>query len=68
MRFFAHVWADAEDQQNSGDFIYLVLALCIVVPMGFIDNMALFGKFSLVANVCTYLMFFSVIGKLIVNQ
>lgn len=39
------------DNKNNDDFIYVLFALCIVVPMGFIDNMALFTKFSLIANI-----------------
>ena len=52
-----------ENSTASGDWIYLLLALCIVVPMGFIDNMALFTKFSIVANILTLFSLISVLGR-----
>jgi hypothetical protein len=39
--------------QETGEFIYLILALAIVIPMGFIDNIAKFTKFSIFANILT---------------
>jgi hypothetical protein len=37
--------------QETGEYIYLILALAIVVPMGFIDNIAKFTKFSIIGNI-----------------
>jgi proton-coupled amino acid transporter len=64
IQFFSYVMSDASEEQETGDWIYLILALCIVVPMGFIDNMALFTKFSIIANLLTWFGLLSVIGTL----
>lgn len=63
IQFFGYVFSDAQNEQEAGNFIYLILALCIVIPMGFIDNMALFTKFSIVANILTWFGLISVIGR-----
>lgn len=54
--------SDAEDESEAGNWIYLLFALCIVIPMGFIDNMALFTKFSIVANILTWISLIFVVG------
>ena len=51
--FFAHVFSKADSESGAGDWIYLVMAFCIVLPLSFIDNMALFAKLSLFANTLT---------------
>ena len=63
IQFFSYVMSDAaQEDDGAGDWIYLVLGLCIVIPMGLIDIMALFTKFSIVANILTWFGMVSVIG------
>ncbi|CAD8186966.1 unnamed protein product [Paramecium pentaurelia] len=48
--FFAHIFSNADSQSGAGNWIYLIMAFCIVLPLSFIDNMARFAKLSLFAN------------------
>jgi len=60
LNFLNHAF---KTQGNETDeFVYLLIALAIIVPMSFLNNMVLFSKFSLIANICIALTLIYVLG------
>lgn len=51
MKFFEYVFYHTDDPSLQHELVYLAFALCIIVPMSFIDNLAYFTKFNIFANV-----------------
>ncbi|KAL4441416.1 hypothetical protein ABPG74_013711 [Tetrahymena malaccensis] len=58
LKFFEHVFEDENETNKLHEFLYLCIALAIILPMNLINNISLFAKISFVANffiICTLL-------------
>ena len=69
IKFFANAFDNLGDKQN--DFIYLLLALCIILPMSLINNIAIFVKFAALGNIFVGITLLVIIGydfKLIITD
>ena len=69
IKFFANAFDNLGDKQN--DFIYLLSALCIILPMSLINNIAIFVKFAALGNIFFGLTLLVIIGydfKLIITD
>ena len=69
IKFFANAFDNLGDKQN--DFIYLLSALCIILPMSLINNIAIFVKFAALGNIFVGLTLLVIIGydfKLIITD
>ena len=69
IKFFANAFDNLGDKHN--DFIYLLLALCIILPMSLINNIAIFVKFAALGNIFVGLTLLVIIGydfKLIITD
>lgn len=68
IKFFANAFDNLGDKQN--DFIYLLSALCIILPMSLINNIAIFVKFAALGNIFVGITLLVIIGydfKLIIT-
>jgi proton-coupled amino acid transporter len=54
MEFLEYAIYHHHDVVFSHQLIYLAIAMCIIVPLVFINSMTIFTKFSAVANVSYY--------------
>lgn len=67
LKFFESAF-DIAGSSNNHDFIYLLIALFIIVPMSFINNVATFSKISFVANIMISITLLAIMSvKLLIN-
>lgn len=51
MEFFEYAFYHTSNIEFSHEIVYLLLALCIILPMTLINNITHFAKYNLLSNV-----------------
>jgi hypothetical protein len=66
MRFFEHAFNTSGSKADK--VIYLILALCIIIPISFINSLKKYARINLIANILIIICLIAIVGYAIENM